>query len=167
MRGRPSSNPLTVSPIHTSTWCSRRRSGFSRVDVVVEVEPFDVELSPTHEQFPPIHPVRRHLRSPQLPQLGDTGDIVDKNKSQNENDGGWFQHVGFEQHSFCGQRSSGEIFTHCHPVKGSFLFLSSPRTQTFQRKTQRAQNPSPGVEERPRIGGEADYRAEQFVVVPS
>ena len=165
MRGRPSSNPLTVSPIHRST-CSSS-SGFSRVDVVVEVEPFDVELSPTHEQFPPIHPVRRHLRSPQSPRLGDTGDIVDKNKSQNENDGGWFQYVGFGQHSFCGQRSSGESFSHCHPVKGSFLSLSSPRLRTFRRKTQRDQNPSPGVEERPRIGGEADYRAEQFVVVSS
>ena len=80
MRGRPSSNPLTVSPIHTSTWCSRRRSGFSRVDVVVEVEPFDVELPPTHEQFPPIHPVRRHLRSPQSPRLDDTGTLLTKTK---------------------------------------------------------------------------------------
>ena len=75
MRGRPSSNPLTVSPIHKST-CSSS-SGFSRVDVV---KPFDVELSPTYEQFPPIHPVRRHLRSPQSPRLDDTGTLLTKTK---------------------------------------------------------------------------------------
>ena len=135
MRGRPSSNPLTVSPIHTSTWCSRRRSGFSRVDVVVEVEPFDVELSPTHEQFPPIHPVRRHLRSPQSPRLGDTGDIVDKNKSQNEKDGGWFQYVGFEQHSFCGQRSSGKS---CE----RFLFIFKfSKNADFSKKNTKSPKP--------------------------
>ena len=161
MRERPSSNPLTVSPIHTSTWCSRRRSGFSRVDVVVEVEPFDVELSPTHEQFPPIHPVRRHLRSPQSPRLDDTGTLLTKTKVKTKKTAVGSNMLVLNNTHFAGNEALA------NPVKGSFLSLSSPRPQTFQRKTQRVQNPSPCVEERPRIGGVADYRAEQFVVVSS
>ena len=61
MRGRPSSNPLTVSPIHTSTWCSRRRSGFSRVEsrsrtiwCRIVSNPRTVSPDPSREEAPAV-----------------------------------------------------------------------------------------------------------------
>ena len=61
MRGRPSSNPLTVSPVHRSTCSSRGRSGFSRVEsrsrtiwCRIVSNPRTVSPDPSREEAPAV-----------------------------------------------------------------------------------------------------------------